>query len=252
MVTGRRPTLGSHADGRTVLLDFGEAPGQASPLADLVVVPRAQRRSFARVEGRRARAFRRALHDQGIDTAGWWSVRSASKCSAPCCSSAGRRLWAGRAPSWRGGETRMLTPGQPLPSEGRQAAHARRRAPGRPLEGHGVGTGSTGQRSEVLAGQCVPRGLLELGCHLRRDPPRLQPGQAGPVGAVVASTSEGATGRPARWSARACTSTAWIFVTGARRARAASRAKAAAALAAAAPRWPRASSSRDRSKLARS
>ena len=27
--------LGSHADGRTVLLDFGEVPGEASPIADL-------------------------------------------------------------------------------------------------------------------------------------------------------------------------------------------------------------------------
>ena len=64
--------LGSHADGRTVLLDFGEAPGQASPLADLSwylalnsdILPESKYDVHAR--------FRAALHDQGIDTAGWW------------------------------------------------------------------------------------------------------------------------------------------------------------------------------------
>jgi hypothetical protein len=64
--------LASHADGRTVLLDFGEAPGEASPIADLSwylalnadLLPETKDEAIAR--------YRVALGRQGIDTAGWW------------------------------------------------------------------------------------------------------------------------------------------------------------------------------------
>ena len=64
--------LGVHSDGRTVLLDWGEEPGQASPIADLAWylalnsarLPESKERSVAR--------YREALHSHGVDTDGWW------------------------------------------------------------------------------------------------------------------------------------------------------------------------------------
>jgi hypothetical protein len=66
--------LGSHADGRTVLLDFGEAPGEASPLADLSwylalnsdLVPESKDETIA--------AYRAALEHHEVDTGGWWDA----------------------------------------------------------------------------------------------------------------------------------------------------------------------------------
>jgi hypothetical protein len=66
--------LGSHADGRTVLLDFGEAPGEATPIADLswylalnaALLPESKDASIDR--------YRDALERCGIDTAGWWDA----------------------------------------------------------------------------------------------------------------------------------------------------------------------------------
>lgn len=64
--------LGSHADGRTVLLDFGEMPGQASPIADLSwylalnadLLPESKEETMA--------GYRAALERHGVSTAGWW------------------------------------------------------------------------------------------------------------------------------------------------------------------------------------
>ncbi|HVA09588.1 MAG TPA: hypothetical protein VNG12_22910 [Acidimicrobiales bacterium] len=64
--------LGSHVDGRTVLLDFGELPGEASPLADLSwylalnvdLLPESKDEAIA--------TYRTALEREGVETAGWW------------------------------------------------------------------------------------------------------------------------------------------------------------------------------------
>lgn len=64
--------LGTRADGRTVLLDFGEVPGEASPLADLSwylalnadLLPESKDETIA--------SYRQALERRGIDTGGWW------------------------------------------------------------------------------------------------------------------------------------------------------------------------------------
>jgi hypothetical protein len=64
--------LGTHADGRTVLLDFGEAPGEASPIADLSwylalnsdLLPETKDEVFA--------TYRAALRRHEVDTADWW------------------------------------------------------------------------------------------------------------------------------------------------------------------------------------
>jgi hypothetical protein len=66
--------LGSHADGRTVLLDFGEAPGEASPIADLSwylalnsdLLPESKDGALVR--------YRAALELHGVETAGWWEA----------------------------------------------------------------------------------------------------------------------------------------------------------------------------------
>ena len=64
--------LGSHPDGRTILLDWGEEPGEASPTADLAwylalnsaLLPQSKEATIA--------AYRSALERHGIGTAGWW------------------------------------------------------------------------------------------------------------------------------------------------------------------------------------
>ncbi|MGA8369268.1 MAG: phosphotransferase [Acidimicrobiales bacterium] len=64
--------IGSDTDGRTVLLDFGEASGEASPIADLSwylalnsdLLPESKDAAIA--------TYRAALEGHGIDTAGWW------------------------------------------------------------------------------------------------------------------------------------------------------------------------------------
>jgi hypothetical protein len=66
--------LGVLADGRTVLLDFGEAPGEASPIADLSwylalnsdLLPESKDAVLAR--------YRAALERHGVETAGWWET----------------------------------------------------------------------------------------------------------------------------------------------------------------------------------
>ncbi len=66
--------IGSHPDGRTVLLDFGELPGQASPLADLSWYLALN--SDLLPEGKDAAigSYRAALERHGIDTGGWWEA----------------------------------------------------------------------------------------------------------------------------------------------------------------------------------
>jgi len=64
--------IGSHPDGRTVLLDFGEAPGEATPIADLAwylalnaaVLPESKDATIER--------YRAALERHGVDTSPWW------------------------------------------------------------------------------------------------------------------------------------------------------------------------------------
>ncbi len=64
--------IGSHLDGRSVLLDFGELPGEATPIADLTwylalnagLLPETNDLSIDR--------YRAALEHHGVDTATWW------------------------------------------------------------------------------------------------------------------------------------------------------------------------------------
>lgn len=64
--------LGTHPDGRTVLLDFGEAPGEASPLADLSWYLALNAELLPEPKDAVLQTYRTALERHGVDTAGWW------------------------------------------------------------------------------------------------------------------------------------------------------------------------------------
>jgi hypothetical protein len=66
--------LGSHADGRTVLLDFGEVPGEASPLADLAWYVALNADLLPETKGETISAYRAALERHGVDTGVWWDA----------------------------------------------------------------------------------------------------------------------------------------------------------------------------------
>ncbi len=64
--------LGSHRDGRTVLLDFGEASGEASPIADLSWYLALNADLLPETKDSAIATYRDALEGHGIDTGGWW------------------------------------------------------------------------------------------------------------------------------------------------------------------------------------
>ena len=64
--------LGSHPDGRTVLLDFGEAPGEASPLADLSWYLALNAALLPEPKDAVLASYRHALEGCGVPTATWW------------------------------------------------------------------------------------------------------------------------------------------------------------------------------------
>ena len=66
--------LGSHPDGRTVLLDFGEVPGEASPIADLSWYLALNADLLPETKDQAISSYRGALQRHGIDTAGWWDA----------------------------------------------------------------------------------------------------------------------------------------------------------------------------------
>lgn len=66
--------LGSHADRRTVLLDFGEVPGEASPIADLSWYLALNTDLLPETKDETIATYRDALQRHGIDTAKWWDT----------------------------------------------------------------------------------------------------------------------------------------------------------------------------------
>ena len=64
--------LGRHPDGRTILLDWGEVPGEASPLADLAWYLALNAARMPQSKEDTIAAYRRALEEHGVDTGGWW------------------------------------------------------------------------------------------------------------------------------------------------------------------------------------
>jgi len=66
--------LGSHPDGRTVLLDFGEVPGEASPIADLSWYLALNSDLLPETKDGAIATYRAALERHGIATGGWWEA----------------------------------------------------------------------------------------------------------------------------------------------------------------------------------
>jgi hypothetical protein len=64
--------LGRHPDGRTILLDWGEVPGEASPLADLCWYLALNADRMPQSKEATIATYRDALERHGIDTGGWW------------------------------------------------------------------------------------------------------------------------------------------------------------------------------------
>ena len=64
--------LGTHPDGRTVLLDFGELPGEASPLADVAWYLALNAALLPESKDDALRTYRRALEAAGVATSAWW------------------------------------------------------------------------------------------------------------------------------------------------------------------------------------
>jgi hypothetical protein len=64
--------LGRHPDGRTILLDFGEVPGEASPIADLSWYLALNTELLPESKDATIASYRVALERHGVSTAGWW------------------------------------------------------------------------------------------------------------------------------------------------------------------------------------
>ena len=99
--------LGSHQDGRTVLLDFGEAPGEASPLADVSWYLALNAALLPESKDDTLEWYRTALERHGCAPWSGGTTRPPSSCSAACCSSDGRRLSGDPGTSSRGGRPRQ-------------------------------------------------------------------------------------------------------------------------------------------------
>ena len=66
--------LGTHEDGRTILLDFGELPGEASPIADLSWYLALNAELLPSSKDDAIDTYRAALARHGIETADWWDA----------------------------------------------------------------------------------------------------------------------------------------------------------------------------------
>jgi hypothetical protein len=64
--------LGCQPDGRTILLDWGEIPGEASPLADLTWYLALNSARLPEPKDEVVAAYRRTLEAHGVETSGWW------------------------------------------------------------------------------------------------------------------------------------------------------------------------------------
>ena len=64
--------IGCHADGRTVLLDFGEVPGEATPIADLAWYLALNAALLPESKDATIERYRAALERHGVATSPWW------------------------------------------------------------------------------------------------------------------------------------------------------------------------------------
>ena len=66
--------LGTHTDGRTILLDFGEVPGEASPIADLSWYLALNSDLLPESKDAALDTYRASLESHGIATSDWWDA----------------------------------------------------------------------------------------------------------------------------------------------------------------------------------
>jgi hypothetical protein len=100
--------LGSHIDGRTVLLDFGEVPGEATPIADLSwylalnadLLPESKDATIDRYRG--------ALERHGIATDAWWDAAVALELLGTMVQFGWEKALGGRGPELDWWEQRAL------------------------------------------------------------------------------------------------------------------------------------------------
>jgi hypothetical protein len=64
--------MGEHPDGRSILLDWGEVCGEASPIADLAWYLSINAARLPEPKDDTVATYRRALERHGVRTAGWW------------------------------------------------------------------------------------------------------------------------------------------------------------------------------------
>ncbi len=106
--------LGRHPDGRTVLLDFGEAPGEASPLADLSwylalnadLLPESKDGALA--------TYRGALERHGVPTDPWWERAVALEMLGVMLQFGWEKALGGRGPELSWWEEQALAGGRYL------------------------------------------------------------------------------------------------------------------------------------------
>jgi aminoglycoside phosphotransferase (APT) family kinase protein len=100
--------LGSHADGRTILLDFGEIPGEASPIADLALYLSLNVDLLPESKDATIDRFRGALERHEIVTDDWWDAALALELLGSIVQFGWEKALGGRGPELDWWEARAM------------------------------------------------------------------------------------------------------------------------------------------------
>ena len=98
--------LGEHPDGRTILIDWGQFPGEASPLADLTWYLASNAARLPESKDDTIATYRRALEGHGVATSGWWDGAVALELLATMVQFGWEKALTGRDPSSTDGSPR--------------------------------------------------------------------------------------------------------------------------------------------------
>jgi hypothetical protein len=100
--------LGEHADGRTIVLDWGEFPGEASPLADLSWYLALNAARLPESKHDTIDTYRNALEAHGVATGGWWDDALALEMLATMVQFGWEKALGGQGPELDWWEDRAL------------------------------------------------------------------------------------------------------------------------------------------------
>jgi hypothetical protein len=106
--------LGEHPDGRTIVLDWGEFPGEASPLADLAWYLALNASRLPESKDDTIDTYRASLEAHGVDTAGWWDDALALELLATMVQFGWEKALGGEGPELEWWERRALEGAQRL------------------------------------------------------------------------------------------------------------------------------------------